>query len=219
MAASDRKQLQWERAAVFIFGVIFIALLIALVIWFPNLSATAYTVFRIVIALAAAGVGAIIPGFLNVEMKGFVRAGGAMALFVIVYFFSPAPPTNIGPVVINVPKEATDRAIHQWFDLVDHGQYLKAWESSAEASKEAYSEPDFLNIFNTQRKPLGNVVKRTPLGLLALTSLPSGEKGIFRQFTYHTVFDSGGEFNESLLLTAENGHWKVLNYNVVPPAK
>ena len=55
----------------------------------PNL----VVLLRIVLSVAAAVLGATIPGFLYVNWKGkglVVRAGGALALFVIVYFFSPA---------------------------------------------------------------------------------------------------------------------------------
>jgi hypothetical protein len=47
-----------------------------------------------VLALAAAGAGAMIPGFINLDLKPteglIVRAGGALAVFVIVFFFNPA---------------------------------------------------------------------------------------------------------------------------------
>ena len=36
------------------------------------------------------GVAAVIPGFLTVNVSNWVKAGGAIAVFVIVYFFSPA---------------------------------------------------------------------------------------------------------------------------------
>lgn len=41
-------------------------------------------------ALAAAGVATGIPGFINVNVGRYVKAGGAIAIFVVVYFFNPA---------------------------------------------------------------------------------------------------------------------------------
>jgi hypothetical protein len=79
-----------ERRAVFVFGVLFVSLLTALALFVPAPTAFQYTVFRIVLALAAAGIAAFIPGFINVTVNDWVRAGGAIAVFVIVYFFSPA---------------------------------------------------------------------------------------------------------------------------------
>jgi hypothetical protein len=74
----------------FVFGVVFVAVLLALAVFIPAPTTNQYTVFRIVLALAAAGVAAVIPGFLAVQVSTAVRAGGAMAVFVVVYFFTPA---------------------------------------------------------------------------------------------------------------------------------
>ncbi|MBM3619308.1 MAG: hypothetical protein FJX20_01340 [Alphaproteobacteria bacterium] len=83
----------WERIAIFAFGVVFVSLLIGIAVALPNPTSAQYTTFRIALALAAAGVAALIPGFIEVKAGGtktLIRAGGAAAVFVIVYFFSPA---------------------------------------------------------------------------------------------------------------------------------
>lgn len=79
-----------ERLLAFGFGVTFVSVLIVLAIKYPNPSTFQYEVFRIVLALAAGGVAAMIPGFVNVHVANWLRAGGALAVFVIVYFYSPA---------------------------------------------------------------------------------------------------------------------------------
>lgn len=81
---------QEQRKGAYAFGVIFVIVILGIAIGIPNPTAFQYTVFRIVLALAAAGVAAMIPGFINVEVGTAVRAGGAIAVFVIVFFFSPA---------------------------------------------------------------------------------------------------------------------------------
>ncbi len=81
------------------------ALLITIAFWFPYPSSFQYVVFRIVLALAAAGVAAFIPGFLSVILSGWLRAGGAMAVFVIVYFFSPASLISKPQVVLPAPVQ------------------------------------------------------------------------------------------------------------------
>src|SRR5215470_5619497 len=83
----------WEKIAAYVFGVMFIAALLVLAIAFPEPKPFQYTVFRIVLALAGGGVAAVIPGFLAVSMdaKGLaIRAGGALAVFLLVFFFNPA---------------------------------------------------------------------------------------------------------------------------------
>jgi hypothetical protein len=71
-------------------GVIFILISVLLIILYPNPSPAQYQVFKIVLALACAGFAAAIPGAIDVGVGHAVRAGGAMAVFVIIYFFSPA---------------------------------------------------------------------------------------------------------------------------------
>lgn len=85
----DREK-KLEQNLAYFFGVIFIVIILILAIAFPQPTRFQYTVFRIILALAAAGVASVIPGFLQVEVSKFVRAGGAIAVFVVVFFFSPA---------------------------------------------------------------------------------------------------------------------------------
>ncbi|MEX1034275.1 MAG: hypothetical protein WDZ30_13000 [Cellvibrionaceae bacterium] len=63
-------------------------LVIALVT--PEPSVFQYRVFQTVLSLAVAGVAAMIPGFLQVNISGWIRAGGALGVFAVVYFYSPA---------------------------------------------------------------------------------------------------------------------------------
>jgi len=81
-----------------VFGITGLMVMLAIAIFFPHPAPFQYTVFRIVLALAGAGVGATIPGLLDVNVSGIVRATGAIAVFVIVYFFSPAQLLSTKPV-------------------------------------------------------------------------------------------------------------------------
>ena len=79
-----------QQLLAFVFGVVFLIAVLALAVFIPNPTPFQYTVFRIVLALAAGGVAAMIPGFIRAEVPKYVQAGGALAVFVIVFFFSPA---------------------------------------------------------------------------------------------------------------------------------
>jgi hypothetical protein len=117
----------------FIFGIIFVTALLALVIFIPNPTLPQFEVIRIILALAAGGVAAMIPGFLNLKLgvgtNLVLRAGGALAVFAIVYFYSPAhwastPAQNVtqttsganSPAIIgnnnavNAPGSAVDKS-------------------------------------------------------------------------------------------------------------
>jgi hypothetical protein len=88
-------------------GVVFVAIILIFNISYPNPTPTQYDAFRTVLAIAAAGIGAILPGFLFVNIKTpmvpwlqlAIRAGGGLALFVLVYFFNPAHPITDGPTL------------------------------------------------------------------------------------------------------------------------
>ena len=94
-----------ERLLAYVFGVVFVSAILALAVFVPEPKPFQYTVFRIVLALAAAGVATVISGFLTINLNTMIRAGGALAVFVIVYFFSPAqyvtsPVDNISEITL-----------------------------------------------------------------------------------------------------------------------
>lgn len=78
----------------FFFGLCFAAVLLVLAIWFPNPTPFQYTVFRITLALAAAGIAGVVPGMIRLKVQPgaalLIHAGGALAVFVIVYLLAPA---------------------------------------------------------------------------------------------------------------------------------
>ncbi len=78
----------------FAFGCVALAVVLWLGFRAETLSEQQFEILRIVSALAGGGVGAVIPGFLDVSMKAgsklALRAGGALAVFVVLYFWSPA---------------------------------------------------------------------------------------------------------------------------------
>jgi hypothetical protein len=71
-------------------GVILVATILLLIIFIPCPSASQYFIFRIVIAIATAGLTTVIPGVVNLKLTNGITASGALAVFVLVYFFDPA---------------------------------------------------------------------------------------------------------------------------------
>jgi hypothetical protein len=78
----------------FVFGVLFLVAILTLVIFIPNPTKPQMQVFSVVLALAAGGFASVLSGMLNVRLnltsKVAIGATGALAVFVIVYFFVPA---------------------------------------------------------------------------------------------------------------------------------
>jgi hypothetical protein len=80
-------------------GVGLTTVILLLVLFVPCPSTTQYFVFRIIIALAAAGLASVIPGVLKLHVRSGITAGGALAVFVSIYFFDPA--SSIGEARCN----------------------------------------------------------------------------------------------------------------------
>lgn len=80
---------RWDLVAVFAFGLIFLSVILVIAILFPNPTDWQIFVFRVALGMAAAGIGALVPGFITVNVHRYVRAGGALALFAIVFFMNP----------------------------------------------------------------------------------------------------------------------------------
>lgn len=79
----------WEKVTGFAFGTIFIGVLLFIAFLVPAPTVTQWFVCRVVLAIAAAGIASIIPGLIAVKISAVVRAGGAIAVFVVVYWFNP----------------------------------------------------------------------------------------------------------------------------------
>jgi hypothetical protein len=86
-----------QQVLAFAFGIVFIVTILVLAVKFPQPTPMMYTAFRVVLALAAAGVAAMIPGFIYVNISEWLRTGGAMAVFAVVYFNNPAALVSPAP--------------------------------------------------------------------------------------------------------------------------
>lgn len=99
---TKHKPILWEKIAGFVFGILFVCAILTLNVFIPHPSLSQQETFKIVLALSAAGFGGVLAGFLNVKgefAKFSVRAGGALALFFVVFFLSPSTPS------VNPPKK------------------------------------------------------------------------------------------------------------------
>ncbi|MBP7960899.1 MAG: HEAT repeat domain-containing protein [Caldilineaceae bacterium] len=82
----------WERIIALIAALAWVGLIGFLVVRNEPLDPNLTVFVRIILSVMAGILGAVIPGFLSVDIKKSglaIRAGGALALFVISYFFTP----------------------------------------------------------------------------------------------------------------------------------
>jgi hypothetical protein len=88
---SQEKQIGFGAGFVLILAILAINLLV------PDPTASQEQTFRIVLAMAGGAFGAFIPGLLNVNLSGQssfgkfgIKAAGALAMFVVIFFWNPA---------------------------------------------------------------------------------------------------------------------------------
>src|SRR5260370_25907772 len=90
----------WDKILAVGFGFFFAIILLLIAKFEREPTPLGILIYRVVLALVAAGIGAVIPGMIDVNVQPFVRAGGAIALFVIVFWFNPPN------LVTSAPKPA-----------------------------------------------------------------------------------------------------------------
>ncbi len=213
MVSKRRNVLASDRILAFAFGVTFIIVLLAVAIWIPNPTGFSYTIFRIVIALAAAGVGAVIPGFLTVSFRNTLRAGGAIALFVIVYFFAPVA---IGEGSESTPAAPVGSARHTaeaWLAKVDSGRVKEAYAAMSRDIRDRHEEEEMALTVGWKRHALGRPVSRRLDATSSMVNPTGGPRGHYQAYRYRTKFENDTRFiYENVQLFGEDGRWKPAGF-------
>jgi hypothetical protein len=92
-AANDVAFPKWIVPAGFIVGCAFLMVVLGLVVVIRSPTGAQQTTFTTVLALAGAGYSMSLTGFLSVRLnlpnKGFIVAGGTLAVFIVLFFFPP----------------------------------------------------------------------------------------------------------------------------------
>lgn len=203
-----------EKIAVFAFGVIFLSAILVLVVLIPTPTTTQFFAFRLTMALCAAGIGALLPGFLRLDVplpvRGGIRAGGALALFASVWFVNPA---SLG-IEVQPPKEDARILIDQFLRLTDAHDHAAAYALYSTRNKERVRQDAYVAMAKEIRDPLGNVGQR----VLASAATPDeiyGVRGPFVVHAYQARFSGAqGVWAEIVSTSPENGAWRINSYNV-----
>lgn len=209
-----------EKIAVFAFGVVFLIAILVLVVLIPNPTVAQFFAFRLTMALSAAGIGALLPGFLTLDVplpvQGGIRAGGALALFASIWFMNPA---TLG-VEVQPPKEDAKVIIDRFLGLTDAHDHKAAYALYATRNRERVSEEAYVNMGKQVRDPLGTVNRRV-LVSADTPNLINGVHGPFVVHTYQGRFSGSSDvWVENASTIPENGAWRISGYSIfrcVPP--
>ncbi|WP_269713956.1 DUF4019 domain-containing protein [Caulobacter sp. NIBR2454] len=202
-----------DKMLAFGFGVVFVSVILLIAVLQPNPSQFSYTIFRIVIALAAAGVGAVLPGFLEVTFRGWLRAGGALALFAVVYFVAPAGLSPITSPLPPPPPENARAVAEAWLQKVDAGELDQAYTEMAGAFREKNALADVRTVVDGVRANLDPVVSRTLDATSGAVNPPGAPPGHYQSVGFRTKFAKEERLiYEAVQMFAEDGKWKVVGF-------
>ncbi len=195
------------------FGLIFISAMLVFAVAVPDPSQFSQWIFITVLALAASGIAAVIPGMLSVNLP-YVKAGGALAVFAIVFMMKPAIVTAVARVT--PPSISPELVIQSYLSKIDHGKYDDAWSELDEASKQnvARDRDAYRQVYNAARTPLGPVSARTFLGVQELQTPPGLPQGVYRTIGYRTRFSASCHFETVVVRGSADQIWRVYEHQI-----
>lgn len=199
----------------FVFGLIFITAMLVLAVAHPNPTPSTQKTFTTVLALAAAGIGAALPGFLHIRHLPFIRAGGAIALFVIVYFFRGDIVSNVAS--FPVPEQNPAPTYEQVTAAVDSGNFERIWNSIQPGFKAfgiQYDEGQ--TMFQNTRNALGAVENREITSTGMSTDVPGFPPGRYKLYQTRTKFKNLSMCRpEAFWLRAvDENSWQGFSYQI-----
>ena len=198
----------------FAFGVVFLTTMIVFATVVPNPSGFSQWVFAVTTSLAGAGIGAVIPGILKLTLP-YARAGGALAIFLLVFLNKPTLVESVGKFV--PPKVSPLPTVLDYLSKVDKNEIDVAWSLlDSEAQATVASDRDMYRAaYSGGRQPLGEVANRTQMGVQEVTSPPGYPPGIYKVLTFKTRFASEQCRAEQVSARATTDMvWRVFDHNV-----
>lgn len=198
----------------FIFGIVFLATMLVFAYYVPNPSPFSQWVFVVTTSLAGAGIGAVIPGILNVTLP-YARAGGALAVFLLVFLNKPALVDSIA--TFKAPQESPMPAVMEYLSKIDKNEIDEAWNLLDSGSKAtvARDRDMYKASYTGGRQPLGEVLNRMQMGVSEVTSPPGYPPGIYRLLAFKTRFASDQCRAEQVSARATTDMaWRVFDHNV-----
>lgn len=140
----------WERIIAVVCAVVaFLVVFIIVLRKEPFADPNQVVLIRIVLSLAVGIIGAVVPGFLRIDLRGkgiAIRAGGASALFVISFFFSP----TVHPLETKPPPPARPTKVDtsQLSKIQSYGGIKREEEKAAHSSFQEYLRETNKKLFD-----------------------------------------------------------------------
>lgn len=200
----------------FAFGIAMVITLLTFAVLIPNPSTFSQWIFIVVLALAAAGVGSVIPGMLHVELP-LAKAGGALAIFAIVFWQKPAIVEAVARV--EAPATSPSPLVDQFLSYSDAGDWRRLWDMlDPEAKGVVIQSFDQLRrVYAASRTPLGTVLSRREMGSGGIESPPGYPIGLYQHLSFRTKFSYGHCHMEVVTVRATDAlQWRVFDHFISP---
>lgn len=175
----------------FSFGIAFVSALLIFAVFFPEPTVFQEFVFRTVLSLAAAGVAVVIPGMLQLKLGNWLTAGGALAVFLIVFWFNP--PELVKPLRAAQLNERANLAMMT-------GNHAIAKSLLKEAIKLEPDDPNYHNALAQAEYSLGNYATAKSLYESAYDKSGTSERTRDRTYLYSLslIYEFQEQFDDAL---------------------
>ena len=114
-------------------------------------------------------------------------------------------------------RESRDTSLlfaEEWLALLEAGDREGAWAQTSELSRLRHQKEEILKFWFGKREPFGRLVNRKLQTNWERAWLDSTPDGIYREIVYWSEFENKDFVEEELLLTREDGAWKLLSYRI-----
>jgi len=108
---------------------------------------------------------------------------------------------------------ATEQAA-RWLGALDAGRYDEGWDGLAAVMRQGSSEQDWANDISGPRQHLGKPVMRELRHADFSTVVRGAPTGNYVTAGYLSQFTDAPPILETVLLTFEDGHWRVAGYSL-----
>ena len=110
-------------------------------------------------------------------------------------------------------ENAALRAAQAWLAVVDTGNYIESWTTSASYFRNAVGQDQWRQSLEGVRQPLGNVLSRELKAKTYVTELPGAPDGEYVVIQFNTSFENKRVAVETVTPMLEaDGTWQVSGY-------
>lgn len=205
-----------DRYLAFAFGVIFFGVLLYLATAEKNPTPIAIRVYVTVLALAAGGIGAILPGFIEIKYKNIARAGGAVGLAALVYLNEPAISKNVPQ--FEPPTTPSEPVAEAFLAALATGDPDKSWALVSETGRRQLNGDAnaWRELYVNTLKPLGHPTSRVKISQGQMESPPGVPPGLYYQYSYKTKYSNDTGFRQEIVVLRANAKnaWEVYTYQI-----